>query len=88
MTVAELKRRLVPGTKLTLINCLMGPCQKLRTVERIRSKHFVFHAHEKNRESVLQCPKASQLIETENGFRILNDGEIAVEYVWGWPEDN
>lgn len=87
MTVAELKRRLVPGTKLTLVHTLLGPTRKERHVFETRSRDCVMYVPEKDANSYLQWPKASQLEATPRGFRIREDGEIAAEYEWGWSDD-
>ena len=82
MTVAELKRQMIPGTKLTLTNSLLGPCNKPRTVARVNSVDFMLHQDDKPGAPVSHCrwPKASQLVETPKGFRIMEGDEIAVEY--------
>lgn len=83
MTKAELKRRLVPGTKLTLVNCLMGPCNKHRTVQQVRSSEFVMSTPEGS-DSYLPIGSDEYVEATENGFKIIikGSGRIAAEYQW------
>lgn len=85
MTVAELKRRLVPGTELTLVESRLGPCRKLRTVESVSTVDVGMSGDDvaKDRVSYLPWPKASQLQETDKGFQIVIEDETAARYEWG-----
>lgn len=97
MTKAELKRRLVPGTELTLINCLMGPCNNPRTVAQVRSSDYVMLTPE-GKHSYLTITPEEEVRETENGFQLILKAQdarpglpaqperIAAEYVWGIRE--
>ena len=40
MTLKQLRERVQPGTKLVLLNCLLGPCRKARTVETVNTVGF------------------------------------------------
>ena len=94
MTKAELKRRLVPGTKLVLVNCLMGPCNKPRTVKQVRSTDIIMLTPE-GKESHLDLQSHEFVEATENGFRIMLKAQpatlglreqperVAAEYEWG-----
>lgn len=85
MTLVELKRRLVPGTKLTLVGSRMGPCRKLRIVESVTTVDVGMSGDDvsKDRVSYLPWPKASQLQETDKGFQVVIEGETAARYEWG-----
>lgn len=92
MTVAELKRRLVPGTKLTMVRNVTGPTPRLlRQVFERRSAECVMYVPEKDANSYLRWPKAAGLEETEKGFRIWegtgSKRTLMVEYEWGWDDD-
>lgn len=79
MTIVQLRRLLRPGLQLRLVRSLLGACNKLRTVVKVRSRDIVFRTEEGNL-SYCRLPKRDQLVETERGFRFLEDGETAVEY--------
>ena len=92
MTLADLKRLSI-GTPVTLVDCLMGPCRKLRVLTKVQSNALVFTT-ENGKPSWLTLPKAKNLIETSDGFKIMADendvipgdqvGEkVAARYVWG-----
>lgn len=72
MTLAELKRRLTPGTKLRCIHNARGPCNDEREVTKTSSSHVRLRGKygDKVGEAYLNWPKASQLSATERGFRI------------------
>ncbi len=84
MKLADLKRRLVPGTKLRLINSLMGPCSRLRVVAKTNTVDVMFTGDgiADGQVSHLAWPKSSALLETENGFKIIEDNMVCVEYEW------
>jgi len=96
MTKAELKRRLVPGTKLTLVDSLLGECCKPRTVHAVRSADYIMLTPE-GKHSHLAIVTGERIDETPGGFRVVilpddktNEYQIeqtAAEYKWGWPED-
>lgn len=99
MTKAELKRRLIPGTKLTLVNTLLGPCNKPRTVLDVRSRGYVMLTPE-GKHSHLDIVPGEEIHETPNGFQVVvlaspasaqrsyaEPERIGAEYVWGWPND-
>ncbi len=90
MTVAELKRRIQPGTKLQSIYTGKGPFgptdpfyTEIGTVRRVMSTQFTINRPFKgpDSESYCQFPKASQLEETPAGFRIRTEHTV-LEYVW------
>lgn len=60
----------------------MGPCRKTRTVEKTNTAEFQVKTPE-GKLSHCGWPKASQLHETTNGFKIVEGGETSLEYEWG-----
>lgn len=94
MTKAELKRRLVPGTKLTLVNCMMGPCNKHRTVVKVMSTDVQMLTPE-GTHSYMTLNSYERVEATENGFKVIlkaepavpgqpaRDERLACEYQWG-----
>ena len=92
MTKAELRRRLTKGTKLTLINCLTGPCHSYRTVHKQSNggDHYEFLT-EDNRISRLRIQSTEYVQDTGTGFaiRLKENDRIMVQYEWGhipYPE--
>jgi len=81
MKHADLKR-LPVGTRLTLVNCLMGPCNKPRTLKKITSNALLFEPDDKpGTISWLYFGKAKDFRAEENGFSIIDiDGNIAASY--------
>lgn len=75
LTVAELKRRLAPGTRLRLTHTLLGPCDKLRVVAKHNSVDCMFTGDgiAEGHVSHLPWPKASCLHETPDGFEIWEE---------------
>lgn len=89
MRLADLKR-LPPGTKLRLVECLMGPVPEgtqLRTVEQVRSADIVMRVAHSGARSYLTLPKAADFRETADGFAIEEDGVVAARYVWDPGEE-
>lgn len=83
MTKAELKRRLTPGTELTLVHCLVGPTRDHRTVKAVRSKDIVVLASGSH-EFQVPLDTGFRVEETENGFRILGELKtVYASYVYG-----
>jgi hypothetical protein len=91
MTVAELKRRIQPGVKLRSVYTGAGmfpPSHpfytETATVRRVMSTQFTVNRPFKGPDSESYCtfPKASQLEETPNGFRIVCGPSLTLEYVW------
>lgn len=89
MKLADLKRKLVPGTELTLINSLLGPCCKHRTVAKVNTVDVMFTGDgvTPGKFSHLRWPKAGSLHETAKGFAIYEDDRLCAEYVWGHVEN-
>lgn len=89
MTLTELKRRLAPGTKLTLIHSMSGPCEKKRTVARLLSKQVAFSQKDSAELSYLPFPAAKDIVETADGFKVCfpDDSRCMVAYRWGWAEE-
>lgn len=81
--VAALKKIAV-GTRLRLVNCLMGPCDKLRIVAKVNSNSIQFTGDgiQEGRTSYLYFPKSSQFRADDNGFTIFEDNEIAAQYIF------
>lgn len=93
LTVAELKRRIKPGVKLQSIyvpgSRFVGPDDpfftNVATVVRAMSTQFTVNRPYKGPTSESYCsfPKASELQETEKGFRIVRGGgDVELEYEW------
>lgn len=93
MTVAELKRRIQPGTKLKSVyvgptSSMFGPehpfYNEVATVRRVMATQFTVNRPYKGVDSESYCtfPKASELTETPNGFRITKGEYTVLEYVW------
>jgi hypothetical protein len=91
MTLAELKRRIKPGVKLRSVYTgagLFSPehpfYTEVATVRRVMSTQFTVNRPYKGADSESYCnfPKASQLTETPNGFRITCSPALILEYVW------
>jgi hypothetical protein len=93
MTVAELKRRIQPGIKLRSVyvapaSSMFGPehpfYTEVATVRRVMSTQFTVNRPYKGPDAESYCdfPKASQLEETLNGFRITKAPNLILEYVW------
>ena len=70
-SVAAVKR-LPIGTKLRLVNSLMGPCDRARTLKEVRSKDLVFIT-EKATLSYLFLT-GCRVVATETGFRLVAKG--------------
>lgn len=85
MTKAELKRKLTPGLELTLVNSYVGPTWQRRKVKQVRSSDVIM-LKDDGRESTMTLNPGDVVEETANGFRILQSGKIALQYVWGHPE--
>lgn len=91
MTVAELKRRIRPGVKLRSVWNGTGMFTaehpfytETATVVRVMSTQFTVNRPYKGPQSESYCtfPKASELEETPNGFRITSAPNMVLEYVW------
>lgn len=84
LTVAELKRRLVPGTRLRLVNSLMGPCDKARKVEKTNTVEFMLSGEgiPEGRLSHAYWPKKGTLFADDEGFEIHDEGQLALAYKW------
>ena len=98
LTLAELKRRLAPGTRLLLVHAppvpaSLGPktLPVERIVQQVRSADVIFapSAFSKGQPSYLTLPKTSCLEATERGFRIYDEpgSEFYLEYEWLEEQD-
>jgi len=78
-SLAALKRIPV-GTRLRLIDSLIGPCDKPRTVKQVRSADIIMLTPE-GTDSYLTL-KGVRLSPTENGFRLFEkwNGGLCAEY--------
>jgi hypothetical protein len=76
-TKADLKRLSV-GTKLRLIHTLLGPTDKPREIAGVYSRAIAMKI-ESGELSYLHL--TGQLEPTEQGFRMIEDGKIAAEYI-------
>jgi hypothetical protein len=87
MKLADLKR-LPIGTELRLVKCLMGDVAEGyqgRRLARVQSNALAFAVEQRGYEgelSWLTFPRAKDFRETEDGFEVLEDGEVAARYVW------
>ncbi len=88
MKLADVKR-LPLGTQLRLVDCMLGPCDKLRTLKIKQSNAMAFEPAEKPGSlSWLYFPKASNFQETADGFAFWEDDErnntkiLGARYVW------
>lgn len=89
MTVAELRRRLVPGARLALVRAHFLEAGEVweRTVDCALREGVAFAGDErsKGRRSWLDFPKAARLTRTSGGF-IIRDGDgdprFDLEYAW------
>lgn len=85
MTVAELKARIIPGTRLTRISdsAAGGP----RVVSRVTEQGFHLTGMTGSASWEVRCawPKSDSKLEaTETGFKIHFPGAIGyVSYAWG-----
>lgn len=52
----------------------------LREINHVQSNALTFKGLEENKPSWLTFPKASDFIGTEKGFKILENGEMMLEY--------
>lgn len=83
LSIAAIKR-LPVGTKLTLVNSLMGPCRKTRTVHRHQSNALTFTGEGIESESYLHFNTGDKVKETTKGFQILDaEGHLMAEYEMG-----
>ena len=87
MKLADLKR-LPIGTKLRLVNCLMGPVpdgKQSRIVAIVQSNAIALNRPDApDRLSWLWFPKAKDFRDDgDGGFSILEEGEIAAQYKMG-----
>ncbi len=80
-TLADLKR-IKPGSKLRLVHSLLGRCNKERSVSQVGSNGMWVNDPIACRSSWLLFPKASQFRADENGFTILENGEVAAQYIY------
>ena len=85
MTLADLKR-IKPGTRLLLVESLMGPQpteKQARTVRQVQSNAIASEPDWKPGSlSWLYFPKAADFRAEADGFTILEDGEVAARYVF------
>jgi hypothetical protein len=83
LTVAELKRRLIPGAKIVLTEFSGTEINKTRSVKRVATSYvaLVDDDLDSKKESLLLWPKASELKEVEGGFRIDSKYNTSI-YKW------
>ena len=83
LTVAELKRRLIPGAKILLTEFSGTEINKTRSVKRVASSYvaLVDDDLDSKKESLLLWPKASELKEVDGGFRIDSKYNTSI-YKW------
>jgi hypothetical protein len=71
------------GTKLRLVQCLVGPVapeRQMRSVLRVQSNAIQFERADGGGQPWLHFPKAADFRPTPNGFEVLEAGEIAARY--------
>lgn len=80
-TKAEFFRWFTPGKRVRLINCLMGPCDKPRTVSKVVGMRAELLT-EDGRTSHLRIGADEHVEKTANGYRIVltEDGRVCAEY--------
>jgi len=82
---AAMLRRLVRGTKLTLVNTtpLGNPLHKRRTVHQVTNHHLVVHVDDKPDRplSYLSFSAGDKFYVSEAGFTVVSD--VTVSYLWG-----
>lgn len=88
LTVADLKRKMEVGTALTMVNFHGQEVNKQRFVAGVHASYVKLTGDgiRKGEFSYLKWPKASELSETTDGFRITYKFGI-MEYRWGVKED-
>jgi hypothetical protein len=76
-------KRIPAGTKMALINSLLGPCNLPRTVIRATSNALILGQDDKNdRESWLYLDRPMEVNATPNGFRLTQSGSVIAEYTF------
>jgi hypothetical protein len=75
MTLADLKRELTVGRKLTLISSFGKTVNFTREVVKIQSNGVYLKRPEGERNSFLDYPKASLMEMSISGFKIYNTGK-------------
>jgi len=89
MKLADLKRIKV-GTRVNLIASLLGPSDipRWRTVKKVHSNSIEFSPDGSmtSRSSWLYFPKAKNFRDDGDGFTILEEGEVAAQYVFDGGE--
>lgn len=91
LTVAELKRKLVVGTTFTMVDFHGQEVNKHRVVIGLATTYAKLGGDgvSPGNYSVLNWPKASELVGTEDGFmiRYSGNGRGSIRYVWGEIKD-
>ena len=92
LTVAELKRRIQPGVKIQSVHPGHGltPCPpdhpfytEVATVREVNTVGFASERPFKaGKLSHCDWPKASQLVETPDGFKIIRASNMILRYRW------
>lgn len=87
LTVAELKRRLTPGTRLRLVQNFMGGCDRPREVAKTTTTAVALTQIDEPSAplSWLPWPKAADLRATPDGFAVYEGNRLTVRYVWEEP---
>jgi len=83
LTVAELKRRLGPGTKLRMVEFCGEEVNKARVVFSVSTTYAQFKGDgiKDNETSYMNWPKATELTGTEDGF-IIDTKFSRLRYKW------
>ena len=78
---AEFLRWLTPGKEVRLINCLLGPCDKPRTVKSVKGPRVEFDTPD-GRVSHLHLTSEEEVEKTESGYRLVlkSSGKCCAEY--------
>lgn len=81
VTKAEFFRWFTPGKRVRLVNCLMGPCDKPRTVSKVVGMRAELLTDD-GRISNLHIEADEHVEKTANGYRIVltEDGRVCAEY--------
>jgi len=83
LTVAELKRRLTPGTRLRMFEFCGSTVDKARVVHSVSTTYIQFKGDgiKENDTSYMNWPKSTELTGTEDGF-IIDTKFSRLSYRW------
>jgi len=90
MSRAELKGLFADGSRWKLVNCLLGPCDRLRIVSRPTSYGFLFMTDD-GRESSLRFETGDYIVLGQRDGKpeitiYSKDGRLSAQYIPAEPE--